>query len=109
MRKRRIISLALVAMMSVSLAAFNQATKPAAKVSTLSTHEFLKGNSCEGHKYITTQYSAWELVDKYSVGVSSVVTYKYERTVTEVCTKCAGVKTHKEYKYVYKWLDLIEI
>ena len=109
MRKRRIIALALVAMMSVSLAAFKKATKPAAKVSTLSTHEFLKGNSCEGHKYITTQYSAWKLVEKTSGVSSSIVTYKYERTVTEVCTKCAGVKTHKEYKYEYKWFDLIQI
>ena len=106
MRKRRIIALALVAMMSVSLAAFNKATKPAAKVSTLSTHEFLKGNSCEGHHYIVTQYSKWKLVSKTSSSIGGIITYKYERTVTEVCTKCASVKTHQEYKYEYTFLDL---
>ena len=107
MRKTRIISLALVAMLFFSLTAFTPAKSAKADIN-LGTHiSFKAKDSCAGHNYITTQYGKWELVKKYSFGMSSIVTYKYRREVTEVCTKCANVKTHYEYKYEKKWLDLI--
>ncbi len=108
MKKTRVISLALVAMLFFSLTAFTPAAKSAKAGSNLGTHiSFKAKDSCGGHNYIITQYGKWELVKKYSVGMSWIMTYEYRREVTEVCTKCANVKTHYEYKYEYKWLDLI--
>ena len=101
MRKRRIIALALVAMMSVSLAAFNQATKPAAKVTTLSTHICLKAgtSTCKHNTSFTKEYGEWVLVSCEKIpGGTSVYLKTYERTVTETCKKCGNVKTYKETK-----------
>lgn len=97
MRKRRIIAMVLVAMMSVSLAAFNQATKPAAKVSTLSMETCELARRCK-HSYIVTQYGKWKVVSILATPTSIYSQVTYERTVTEVCTKCGHVREHTERK-----------
>ena len=106
MKKTRVISLALVAMLFFSLTAFTPAARAVKAGSNLGTHiSFKAKDSCAGHNYITTQYGKWQLVKTTPYG-TFWVTYTYEREVTEVCTKCASVKTHKETKYVHKWLDI---
>ena len=110
MKKTRVISLALVAMLFFSLTAFTPAAKAVKAGSNLGTPITLQAKKACSHNYITTQYGDWELREKSDCNGNSAITkYTYRRTVTEVCTKCANVKTHYEYKYVYKWYDLITI
>ena len=102
MRKTKFISLALAGMLFFSLTGFTPAVQPVKSERNIGAHMSLQAKkSCEGHNYIVTQYGNWKLVSTYPGGLL-IVTYKYERTVTEVCTKCADVKTHKEYKYEYR-------
>ena len=105
MKKTRVISLALVAMLFFSLTAFTPAAKAVKAGSNLGTHiSFKAKDSCAGHNYITTQYGEWELDDWYSPTYALYTIYVYKREVTEVCTKCGGVKTHIERKSYFKWL-----
>ena len=99
MKKTRVISLALVAMLFFSLTAFTPAAKAVKAGSSLSTPITLQAKKACSHNYITTQYGKWEFVSSRSTS-SFHNTMKYRREVIEVCTKCADVKTHYEYKYV---------
>ena len=105
MKKTRVISLALVAMLFFSLTAFTPAAKAVKAGSNLGTHiSFKAKDSCAGHNYITTQYGEWEPDDRYSPPSGLYTIYVYRREVTEVCTKCGSVKTHIERKSYFKWL-----
>ena len=105
MKKTRVISLALVAMLFFSLTAFTPAARAVKAGSNLGTHiSFKAKDSGAGHNYITTQYGEWEPDDRYSPPSGLYTIYVYRREVTEVCTKCGGVKTHIERKSYFKWL-----
>ena len=107
MRKTRVISLALVVMLFFSMTAFTQAPKPTTSGIVSGASLLLKAkDSCGGHNYITTQYGKWTYSRNVPTSLVSVTITEYVREVTEVCTKCAAVKTHKEYKYVYKWFGI---
>lgn len=108
MRKTRVISLALVVMLFFSMTAFTQAPKPTTSGIVSGANVLLAAKKSCNHNYITTQYGEWKYSRTLSYGgLNAVWTYEYVREVTEVCTKCSHVKTHKEYKYVNTWLGIV--
>ncbi|MBQ5966850.1 MAG: hypothetical protein IJL60_03635 [Clostridiales bacterium] len=106
MKKTRVISLALVAMLFFSLTAFTPAAKAVKAGSSLSTPITFQAKKACDHNYITTQYGKWELYSSHK-SFTGVSTYKYRRKVTLVCTKCADVLTYTEYKTVTKIFGIV--
>lgn len=100
MKKTRVISLALVAMLFFSLTAFTPAAKAVKAGSNFGTPITLQAKKYCEHTYITTQYTQWKPYSTFKGGLTGIVEYKYKRRVTLVCTKCAHVFEFTQYKTV---------
>ena len=109
MRKTRIISLALVAMLFFSLTAFTP-VKSAKAVSNLGTPITLQAKPVCAHEFGDPTYGEWTLVATERVpGYSYMYLKKYERTVTKTCKKCGYKTTSTESKTVLNILNLIDL
>ena len=109
MRKTRIISLALVAMLFFSLTAFTP-VKSAKAGSNLSTMITRQSKPVCAHVFGDPTYGEWTLVATERVpGYSYMYLKKYERTVTKTCKKCGYKTTSTESKTVLNILNLIDL
>ena len=110
MRKTRIISLALVAMLFFSLTAFTPAAKAVKAGSNLGTPITLQAKPVCAHEFGDPTYGEWTLVATERVpGYSYMYLKKYERTVTKTCKKCGYKTTSTESKTVLNILNLIDL
>lgn len=110
MKKTRVISLALVAMLFFSLTAFTPAKKAVKSSSVLSTQITRQPKPVCAHEFGDPTYGEWTLVATERVpGYSYMYLKKYERTVTKTCKKCGYKTTRTESKTVLSFLNLIDL